>query len=46
MIAAKNPYVVERGGGWTIGTKDGSLTAHFEHTVVVTKGKPLILIEN
>lgn len=43
MIAAKNPYVVERGDGWTIGTKDGSLTAHVEHTVVVTAGEPLIL---
>jgi methionyl aminopeptidase len=46
MIAAKNPYVVERGDGWTIGTKDGSLTAHFEHTIVVTKGKPIILTGN
>jgi methionyl aminopeptidase len=43
MIAARNPEVVQRGDGWTIGTKDGSLTAHFEHTIVVTKGKPLIL---
>lgn len=43
MIAARNPDVVHRGDGWTIGTKDGSLTAHFEHTVVVTNGKPLIL---
>jgi methionyl aminopeptidase len=43
MIAAKNPFVVQRSDGWTIGTKDGSLTAHFEHTIVVTKGKPLIL---
>jgi methionyl aminopeptidase len=43
MIAAKNPFVVERGDGWTIGTKDNSLTAHVEHTVVVTKGKPIIL---
>jgi methionyl aminopeptidase len=43
MIAVKNPYVVERSDGWTIGTKDGSLTAHVEHTVVVTKGKPLVL---
>jgi methionyl aminopeptidase len=43
MIAAKNPYVVQRGDGWTIGTKDNSLTAHVEHTIVVTKAKPIIL---
>jgi methionyl aminopeptidase len=43
MIAARNPDVVQRGDGWTIGTKDGSLTAHYEHTIVVTKGKPIVL---
>jgi methionyl aminopeptidase len=43
MIAAKNPYVVQRSDGWTIGTKDNGLTAHVEHTIVVTKGKPIIL---
>jgi methionyl aminopeptidase len=43
MIAAKNPYVVQRDDGWTIGTKDNSLTAHVEHTVVVTKGRPIVL---
>lgn len=31
--------------GWTVVTKDKSLSAHFEHTVVVTKDKPLILTE-
>ena len=25
------------GDGWTAVTKDGSLSAHFEHTVVVTE---------
>ncbi len=28
---------------WTVVSKDGSLTAHFEHTVAVTEGEPLIL---
>jgi len=28
---------------WTVVTKDGSLSAHFEHTVLVTGGKPEIL---
>ena len=31
--------------GWTVATKDKSLSAHFEHTIVVTKDKPLILTE-
>lgn len=29
--------------GWTIKTKDGSLSAHFEHTVAITSDGPVIL---
>jgi methionyl aminopeptidase len=28
---------------WTVVSADGSLTAHFEHSVAVTEGKPLLL---
>ena len=28
---------------WTVASRDGSLTAHFEHSVAVTDGEPLIL---
>ena len=30
---------------WTVVSADGSLTAHFEHSVAVTDGEPLILTE-
>ncbi len=29
--------------GWTVRTKDGKLSAHFEHTVAISDGDPLIL---
>lgn len=29
--------------GWTLRTNDGALAAQFEHTVVVTRGRPLLL---
>ena len=29
--------------GWTAVTRDGSLAAHFEHTVAITDGKPYVL---
>jgi methionyl aminopeptidase len=29
--------------GWTVRTSDGSLAAHYEHTLVVTRGRPEIL---
>jgi len=30
--------------GWTERTVDGSLAAHFEHTIVITKNAPILLI--
>ena len=29
--------------GWTVVTQDGLLSAHFEHTVLITEGEPEIL---
>ena len=29
--------------GWTVKTLDGKLSAHFEHTIAITKGEPIIL---
>jgi len=43
MITAGSSYPVQSPDGWTIKTKDGSLAAHCEHTLVITKGMPLIL---
>ena len=31
------------GDGWTVKTRDGSLSAHYEHSVVITKGDPELL---
>lgn len=31
--------------GWTLKTTDGSLVAQFEHTIVVTKDKPIIITQ-
>jgi methionyl aminopeptidase len=29
--------------GWTVRTADGSLSAHYEHTIVITRGEPILL---
>lgn len=29
--------------GWTVKTEDGALSAHFEHTLVITDGEPILL---
>ena len=33
----------EPSNGWTLMTSDGSLSAQFEHTLVITKGRPIII---
>jgi methionyl aminopeptidase len=50
MVLAIEP-MVNAGGyavhsledGWTVVTDDGGMSAHFEHTVAVTEGDPLVL---
>jgi methionyl aminopeptidase len=43
MITAGGPDVFVADDRWSISTDDGSLSAHFEHTVAVTDGEPRIL---
>jgi methionyl aminopeptidase len=43
MISAGSSYPVQSADGWTLRTRDGSLAAHCEHTLVITQGEPLIL---
>jgi len=43
MVNAGSPAVKILNDGWTVVTKDGQLSAHFEHTVLVTATEPEIL---
>src|SRR5690349_1581629 len=43
IIAAGRGDVYVEDDGWTIRTEDGSRSAHFEHTIVVTDGAPILL---
>ena len=43
MINAGSPEVKVLEDGWTAITVDGSFSAHFEHTVAITKDGPVIL---
>lgn len=43
MVTAGNPAVVTAADGWTVKTDDGSLAAHEEHTVAITKDGPRVL---
>ena len=43
MVNAGLPGTKTLNDGWTVVTQDGSLSAHFEHTVLITEGEPEIL---
>jgi len=43
MINLGKKEIYQEDDGWTIRTKDGKASAHFEHTIVVCKGKADIL---
>ena len=43
MISAGRPEIYVHDDRWSISTKDGSLAAHFEHTVALTPSGPRIL---
>ena len=43
MINAGSPDVFVAADRWSISTADGSVSAHFEHTVAVTEAEPRIL---
>jgi methionyl aminopeptidase len=50
LVITVEPIIAAGGGAgvrdkdkWTIRTRDGSLAAHFEHTIVVTRDAPILL---
>lgn len=52
LVLAVEPMINEGGhavklldDGWTAVTADGSLSAHFEHTIAITENGPLVLTE-
>jgi methionyl aminopeptidase len=43
IISEKPARIIEETDGWTLRTSNRCLAAHYEHTVVVTAGEPLVL---
>lgn len=46
MINIGGHRVVTDDDGWTVRTEDKSLSAHFEHSVVITENGPFIMADN
>lgn len=45
MLTEGNYNVKVGRDGWTVLTRDGSIAAHFEHTIVIVGGKPLVVTQ-
>lgn len=45
LISSGSARVREADDGWTVRTLDRSLTAHFEHTLVITAAAPIVITE-
>jgi methionyl aminopeptidase len=43
IICVGREAVVQDDDGWTLRTRDGSLAAHHEHTLLITRGRPVLL---
>jgi methionyl aminopeptidase len=43
IISAGGGRIVEDADGWTVRTADGSPVAHAEHTIIITRGRPIVL---
>jgi methionyl aminopeptidase len=43
MISVSSRCPVKSDDGWTMRTHDGSLAAHHEHTLVITRNEPIVL---
>ncbi|PJF41074.1 MAG: type I methionyl aminopeptidase [Chloroflexi bacterium] len=43
FVSVSAQHIVQDEDGWTLVTTDGSLAVQYEHTVVITKDKPILL---
>jgi methionyl aminopeptidase len=45
MVLIGTPRTIVGKDGWVVSSADGSLTAHCEHTILITAGSPVILTQ-
>ena len=45
FVSTKSNRIVTMSDGWTLKTPDGSLVAQYEHTVIITKGRPILVTQ-
>ncbi|GIL14497.1 MAG: methionine aminopeptidase 2 [Chloroflexota bacterium] len=43
FVSTRASHIVTAADGWTLKTPDGSLAAQYEHTIVITKDRPILV---
>jgi methionyl aminopeptidase len=43
FLTTRATTAIESDDGWTLRTPDGSLGAQFEHTMIITRGQPIVV---
>ena len=43
LISERRTGIIQDEDGWTLRTRSGCLAAHYEHTLIITRGAPLIV---
>ena len=43
LISERRTGIIEDADGWTLRTRDGCVAAHYEHTIIITQGAPIIV---
>jgi methionyl aminopeptidase len=43
FLSTKSTAVFELDDGWTLAAAPGNLSAQFEHTIIVTRGAPIVV---
>jgi len=43
MVIAGKPNIIQLDDGWSIATEDGSMSSHYENTILITEKEPKIL---
>ena len=43
MITMRSPAIAVKSDGWTVVSRDKSLASHWEHSIAITDGEPIIL---
>jgi methionyl aminopeptidase len=46
FLSTKSSHVKEAGDGWTLVGAAGNLSAQYEHTLIVTRGSPIVVTAN